>query len=301
MAMKLDFSACELCPRRCGVDRSGGARGYCGESAKIIAARAALHPWEEPCISGSRGSGTVFFSGCTLRCVFCQNREIAAGHAGREISRERLAEIFLELQEKGAHNINLVTPTHYSPVIVEALAAARKHGLRLPVVYNTSGYERVEILQELEPYVDIYLPDFKYIHAETAAAYSQAPDYFPVAAAALAEMVRQKAPAVYTDEGMLRRGVLVRHLVLPYHTGESIRILEYLSRTYGDRILLSILNQYTPLAGAPLPRELRRPLTRGEYKRVLTAAAGLGIRNAYIQTGETVSESFIPSFTGEGL
>lgn len=298
---ELSFASCELCPRRCRVNREAGARGYCGESAELFAARAALHFWEEPCISGSRGSGAVFFSGCTLRCVFCQNREIAAGRSGKPIRRERLAEIFLELQEQGAHNINLVTPTHYSAAIVEALDSARAQGLRIPIVYNTSGYERVEVLRQLEPYVDVYLPDFKYFHAETAAAYSQAPDYFETAKAALEEMVRQKAPAVFSDDGILTRGVLVRHLVLPYHTGESIRILEYLHHAYGDQILISILNQYTPLAAAELPWELRRPLTRGEYQRVLKAAAELGIENGFMQTGETVSESFIPPFTGEGL
>ena len=225
--------ACRLCPRMCGVDRLHGKIGYCGEKAVIVAARAALHRWEEPCISGTGGSGTVFLSGCTLRCVFCQNREIAAGHSGREISLDRLAEIFLELQEKGAHNINLVTPTHYSVCLAEALKKARANGLTIPVIYNTSGYERPEILREMEPYIDIYMPDFKYIDAETAAKYSHAADYFEVAKAALAEMVHQQPQPVWDENGMLTKGVLVRHLVLPGHTGESIRILQYLHEIRG--------------------------------------------------------------------
>lgn len=295
------MSACRLCPRMCGADRLHGKAGYCGEKAAIVAARAALHRWEEPCISGTGGSGTVFLSGCTLRCVFCQNREIAAGHSGREISLDRLAEIFLELQEKGAHNINLVTPTHYSVCLAEALKKARANGLTIPVVYNTSGYERPEILREMEPYIDIYMPDFKYIDAETAAKYSRAADYFEVAKAALAEMVRQQPQPVWDENGMLTKGVLVRHLVLPGHTGESIRILQYLHETYGDSIILSIMNQYTPLEGVELPREISRKLTRGEYKRVVNAACRMGIEQAYIQEGETAKESFIPPFSGEGL
>ena len=293
--------ACRLCPRMCGADRLHGKIGYCGEKAAIVAARAALHRWEEPCISGTGGSGTVFLSGCTLRCVFCQNREIAAGHSGREISLDRLAEIFLELQEKGAHNINLVTPTHYSVCLAEALKKARANGLTIPVIYNTSGYERPEILREMEPYIDIYMPDFKYIDAETAAKYSHAADYFEVAKAALAEMVHQQPQPIWDENGMLTKGVLVRHLVLPGHTGESIRILQYLHEIYGESIILSIMNQYTPLEGVELPREISRKLTRGEYKRVVNAACRMGITQAYIQEGETAKESFIPPFSGEGL
>ena len=237
------------------------------------------------------------------RCAasFCQNREIAAGHSGREISLDRLAEIFLELQEKGAHNINLVTPTHYSVCLAEALKKARANGLTIPVIYNTSGYERPEILREMEPYIDIYMPDFKYIDAETAAKYSHAADYFEVAKAALAEMVHQQPQPVWDENGMLTKGVLVRHLVLPGHTGESIRILQYLHEIYGESIILSIMNQYTPLEGVELPREISRKLTRGEYKRVVNAACRMGITQAYIQEGETAKESFIPPFSGEGL
>lgn len=295
------LSECRLCPRECGVDRELGGTGFCGETAVLRAARAALHFWEEPCVSGERGSGTVFFTGCTMGCVFCQNREIATGTVGQDVSVERLAEIFLELQEQGAHNVNLVTPTHMAVPITEALGLAREQGLTLPVVYNTSGYERVEILRELEPFVDVYLPDFKYMEAETARKYSKAPDYFERASEALAEMVRQKGPAVFDEEGMMIRGVLVRHLVLPGHTTESKNILSYLHETYGDTIYISMMNQYTPMPDASEWPNLRRKLTPGEYKRVTDHAWKIGIRNGFIQEGETAEASFIPPFSGEGL
>ncbi len=268
----------------------------------MTAARASLHHWEEPCISGVQGSGTVFFSGCTLRCSYCQNREIAAGREGWEITPNRLAEIFLDLQEKGAHNINLVTPTHFSSLIVDALAMAKDQGMNLPIVYNTSGYEKEEILRQLEPWIDIYLTDFKYGSAESARRYSRAENYPDVARRALQEMVRQKGEEIFDDQGMMRQGVIVRHLILPGHTREAMDVLSYLHKTFGDRIWISILNQYTPLPGIEeVAPEINRGLTAREYEKVVSAALSLGIEKAFLQEGETAKESFIPSFDGEGI
>ena len=238
---------CVLCPRNCHVDRTKGRRGFCGMPGEIYGARAALHMWEEPCISGKKGSGAVFFSGCGLRCCFCQNRDIAIGKSGLEITEDRLAEIFLELQEQGAANLNLVTGAHYVPQIIAALDLAREQGLRLPVVYNSSGYEKVETVKMLEGYVEVYLPDYKYAESNLAEKYSRAEDYPETAAAAIAEMVRQTGPAVFDEEGYMRRGTIVRNLVLPGHTRNSIKVLEYLHRTYGNQIYISIMNQYTPV------------------------------------------------------
>lgn len=304
---------CTICPRNCGADRLHGQTGYCGMPAELTAARAALHYWEEPCISGRSGSGAVFFSGCNLRCVFCQNRQIAVGQAGRTITQERLCEIFLELQEKGANNINLVTPTHYVPQIAEALECAKRHGLTVPIVYNTGSYEKVSTLRMLDGLVDIYLPDLKYFSAELSARYSHAPDYFDVAGAAIEEMVRQVGEPVFppdsagdqasepSEDALLRRGVIVRHLVLPGQTRDSKKILRYLHETYGDRIYISIMNQYTPMAHMEEYEELDRPVSAGEYNRIVTFAERIGITQAYIQEGGTVAESFIPAFDGEGL
>lgn len=247
-----DLSAlhnCNLCPRHCHADRLGGSVGYCGETAALRAARASLHMWEEPCISKDTGSGTVFFSGCSLRCVFCQNHDIAVGNIGKEISTDRLTDIFLELEQKGAANINLVTPTHFIPQIITALTAAKKRGLSLPVVYNTGGYEEVNSLKSLEGLVDLWLPDMKYMSSEISAKYSNAPDYFLYASKALAEMVRQAGEA----DLKACRGVIVRHLILPGCIEDSKNIIRYLYETYGDRIYLSIMNQYTPSPRIRLP------------------------------------------------
>lgn len=241
------MSGCTLCPRMCGADRENGKTGFCGETGEIRAARAALHMWEEPCISGKEGSGTVFFTGCTLRCVFCQNHEIAGSKVGKVISEERLAEIFLELQGKGANNINLVTPTHFVPQIIRALQSAKKQGMYLPVVYNTGGYERVETLKMLDGLVDIYLPDFKYLNTDHAKKYSMAEDYPEVAKAALAEMVRQAGKPVFDERGMMKCGVIVRHLLLPGCLADGKRVVKYLHETYGNRIYMSLMSQYTPL------------------------------------------------------
>ncbi len=319
------FTDCCLCPRNCHVNRTQGKTGYCGQTDQIRAARAALHMWEEPCISGDAGSGAVFFSGCTLGCVFCQNHSIAAGSVGKTISTERLAEIFLELQDQKAWNINLVTAGHFAPQVVRALELAKKQGLQLPVVYNTSGYEKVETLQMFDGLVDIYLPDFKYLSAELAGTYSHAADYPQVAKLALQEMVRQVGTAQfeivsgvnsgqitgevsvdidYGDNVLERmlRGVVVRHLVLPGHVEESKNVIRYLYETYGDQIYISIMNQYTPMPGIEsCYPELGRKITSQEYDEVVDYAIDIGVENGFIQDGETAEESFIPEFDTFGV
>ena len=288
---------CRLCPRNCGVNREAGKSGVCGQTAVVKAARAALHFWEEPCISGKAGSGTVFFSGCPLHCVFCQNKAIAEGTAGKYISVERLSEIFLELQEKGANNINLVTPGHFVPQIAEA-------GLYLPVVYNTGSYEYRDTLRKMEGLVDIYLPDFKYMDTALGLRYSHAADYSEVAKAAVAEMVRQTGTAVFEngdEDGLMKRGTIVRHLVLPGCAEDSKAVIRYLHETYGDRIYLSIMNQFTPVSGLADYPEINRRVTKQEYEEVVDYALSIGVECGFIQEGETAEESFIPAFDGEGV
>ncbi len=292
---------CTLCPRNCHADRAHGKRGFCGMPQEIYGARAALHMWEEPCISGEKGSGAVFFSGCGLRCCFCQNRDIAIGKSGLKITIERLSEIFIELQDKGAANINLVTGAHYVPQIIAALDLARNKGMNLPIIYNSSGYEKLETIKLLEGYVDVYLPDFKYAENKLAQQYSRAVDYPEIASAAIKEMVRQTGKAVLDEKGYIQRGTIVRHLILPGHTRNSIKALKYLSETYGNQIYISIMNQYTPVSEQETYRELNRKVTRREYEKVLNAAIELGIENGFFQDGETARESFIPAFDYEGI
>ena len=297
------MSNCNLCPRQCGADRENGKSGICGVSGKnILAARAALHFWEEPCISGERGSGTVFFSGCPLRCVYCQNYQIASTEVGMEISEERLKEIFLELQEKDAHNINLVTPTHYTPEIIRAIRKAKEQGLRLPIVYNCSGYEKVETLKMLKGIVNVYLTDFKYMERETAVRYSKAPDYPEIARAALKEMMNQTGEAKFDENGIMQSGVIVRHLLLPGHVRNARAVVKYVYETYGDQLYLSLMNQYTPLPQVKKEfPELDRRVTEREYQRLISYALEIGVENAFIQDGNTAKESFIPMFDYEGI
>lgn len=296
------MSDCTLCPRKCHANRFSGQTGFCGQTHRLAAARAALHFWEEPCISGSTGSGAVFFSGCNLQCVFCQNHTIAVGRDGFEISIERLTEIFLELQAKGAANINLVTPSHFIPQICLALQNARELGLSVPVVYNTSGYEEVSSLRLLDGMIDIYLPDLKYLSPEASARYSHAEDYFEKASAAIAEMFRQVGAPVFDPEsGLLKKGILVRHLLLPNQSADSKRILRYLHDTYHNDIYVSIMNQYTPLPHVSAFPELNRQITSSEYGKILNFADKIGIEKGFMQEGGTVGESFIPKFDGEGL
>ena len=294
---------CSLCPRECGADRQAGAYGICGVSGeKIKIARAALHRWEEPCISGDTGSGAVFFCGCPLKCVYCQNREIAHAKTGIEVSVNRLAKIFIDLQQQGAANINLVTPTHYTPQIVEAAERARKTGLKVPFVYNCSGYEKAETLKLLEGIVDVYLTDFKYMETDLADRYSRAPDYPDVAKAALEEMVRQAGSPVFDEQGMLMRGVIVRHLLLPSCVRNGKAVVKYVHETYGDQVLLSLMNQYTPMeSGTAIYPELGRKVTKKEYEKLVDYALNLGVGQGYIQEGDTAKESFIPDFDGTGI
>ncbi len=296
------YVACRLCARGCGANRLTGERGFCGQTAELFAARAALHHWEEPILSGSRGSGTIFFSGCSLGCIYCQNQAISAGGAGKPVSTGHLAEICLELEEKGAHNINLVTPGHFVPHIKKALELARLQGLSIPIVYNTGSYETVSTLRSLEGLIDIYLPDLKYFSPVLSREYSHAEDYFAVATQAIAEMVRQTGSPILTPDGkLLQKGVIVRHLLLPGETADSKKILRYLKENYDDRIYISIMNQYTPLPHVAEHPKLQRRVTTEEYARVLRFAEQIGITRGFVQEGDTAKESFIPAFDGEGL
>ena len=295
------YENCLLCPRKCGINRRTGQTGVCGVSSEIKVARAALHYWEEPCISGKKGSGAVFFSGCSLHCVFCQNREISDGKAGKVISKERLSDIFMELAVKGANNINLVTPGQYIPDIVWAVNDAKSRGMKLPIIYNTSGYENVTELKLLEGIVDVYLPDFKYMDSTLSARYSRAKDYPSVAKQALSEMVRQQPDVVIDDAtGLIQKGVIVRQLLLPGHVNDAKAVLKYLYDTYHDHVYISMMSQFTPIALKDYP-EINRTVTRREYERLVDYAIEIGITNAFIQEGDVAKDSFIPAFDCEGV
>lgn len=295
------YENCLLCPRKCGTNRRTGQTGVCGVSFEIKVARAALHYWEEPCISGKRGSGAVFFSGCSLHCVFCQNREISDGKEGKVISKERLSDIFMELAGKGANNINLVTPGQYIPDIVWAVNNAKSRGMKLPIIYNTSGYENVTELKLLEGIVDVYLPDFKYMDSTLSAMYSRAKDYPSVAKQALSEMVRQQPDVVIDDAtGLIQKGVIVRQLLLPGHVNDAKAVLKYLYDTYHDHVYISMMSQFTPIALKDYP-EINRTVTRREYERLVDYALEIGITNAFIQEGDVAKDSFIPAFDCEGV
>lgn len=295
------YENCLLCPRKCGINRSTGQTGVCGVSSEIKVARAALHYWEEPCISGKKGSGAVFFSGCSLHCVFCQNREISDGKAGKVISKERLSDIFMELAVKGANNINLVTPGQYIPDIVWAVNDAKSRGMKLPIIYNTSGYENVTELKLLEGIVDVYLTDFKYMDSTLSAMYSRAKDYPSVAKQALSEMVRQQPDVVIDDAtGLIQKGVIVRQLLLPGHVNDAKAVLKYLYDTYHDHVYISMMSQFTPIALKDYP-EINRTVTRREYERLVDYALKIGITNAFIQEGDVAKDSFIPAFDCEGV
>lgn len=293
---------CELCPRRCGVDRSVSA-GYCKMGERIVAARAMLHYWEEPCISGERGSGAVFFSGCVLGCVYCQNYDISARGRGIEITEERLSEIFLELQAQGAHNINLVNPTHFVPQIKRAVSAARERGLSVPIVYNSGGYERVETLQTLEGLIDVYLPDVKYFSDDLAARLSNAPNYFDTVMSAVAEMVRQTGKPVMDRTGILQSGTIVRHLVLPDCYKDSVEVIRRVGERFGDSVLFSLMSQYTPLGRVltdPAFSRYNRRITTFEYKKALDAVYAAGLEG-YMQEKSSAKEEYTPDFNYEGV
>lgn len=295
----MDLTKCELCPRKCGADRTKG-RGVCGGGSKVRVARAAPHLWEEPCISGKNGSGTVFFSGCPLQCCFCQNYQISAQNFGEEISVERLADIFLELQAQGAHNINLVNPTHYAPWIIQALKLAGSQ-LHVPILYNSGGYENCETLKMMEGYVDIYLPDLKFFSSERSLRYANAPDYFDRASAAVQEMYRQVGKLTFDDAGMLQKGMLVRHLAMPKGRKDSIAILNWIAENLPtDEIGISLMSQFTPFYRCVEFPEINRRISTFEYHEVLNKAQELGLKG-YMQERSSAKEEFTPSFDLEGI
>lgn len=289
------YNECSLCPRKCGVNRNLN-KGYCGEKSDVRISRADLHFWEEPCISGGNGSGAVFFTGCQLKCVFCQNYEIANNNKGKIISTDELVSIFFKLKEKGANNINLVTGDHFIPSIKIAVERAKLKGIDIPFIYNCSGYVKSESIKALEGLVDVYLPDFKYYSSFVAKKYSNAPDYPIIAKKAIAEMVRQQSKVIFDSKGLIKKGVIVRHLVLPGNVADSKKVLWYLNKTYNNKIYLSIMNQYTPVNKNMKYKELLRTLSSEEYDEVIAFAVALGVENAFCQEEGTASESFIPIF-----
>lgn len=297
--MKYDLTKCELCPRKCGADRTK-VQGFCGGGAEIKAAKAYPHLWEEPCVSGTRGSGTVFFSGCSLKCVFCQNFKISAENAGKEITADRLGNIFLELQEKGVHNINLVSGGHYVPQIINVLDKV-KYKLEIPVVWNSGGYELADTLKMLEGYIDIYLPDFKYYDNELALRYSGAGDYRETAAAAVNEMYRQVGRYVIDEEGIMKRGIIIRHLTLPTHRHDSVKVLEFIKEHFGtDNVLLSLMSQYTPFYRSGEFKEISRRISTFEYNFVADRAVEMGF-DGFMQERSSAKEEYTPAFDFEGI
>jgi putative pyruvate formate lyase activating enzyme len=296
----VNYKNCNLCERKCNINRYQKI-GLCGASNKLKVARAALHYWEEPCISDETGSGTIFFSHCNLKCLFCQNKKISTCGYGKEITISRLADICIELQEQGANNINLVTPTHYIPSIIKGIKKAKRKGLNIPIVYNTSTYETLESLKALRGLVDIYLPDLKYNDDNLGMKYSNVKNYFEIATRNIKEMYNQVGKPIFNEKGLMQKGIIVRVLLLPNHVDDAKKILEYLYNTYQDNIYISIMNQYTPVQKIPKYEELNRKVTEKEYNELINYACDLGITNAFIQEGDTQEESFIPEFNKIGV
>ena len=289
------LNCCKLCPRNCGVNRNKREYGFCHAGNKIKIAKAYLHLWEEPPITGKNGSGTIFFSNCNLHCLFCQNYFISEEGNGVEITIEKFANICLDLQKQGATNINLVTPTHYVPLIINGIKIAKSRGLRIPIVYNSSGYENVSTIKMLDGIIDIYLPDFKYYSDYYAMKYSGCKDYFEYTSKAIDEMVRQKPRCIFDKNGNMLSGVIVRHLLLPKMEDESKKIIKYLYQKYGDKIYLSIMNQYTPIRNCKYD-ELNRKVDKQIYDDMIIFAWNIGVRQAFTQDDETQSESFVPKW-----
>lgn len=298
--MKEILKKCNLCPRNCQVDRSKTV-GICGMKNKLVIAKAYLHMWEEPCISGVNGSGTIFFTGCNLKCIFCQNREISTKLVGKEVTIEEFSNICLNLQKQGAHNINLVTPTHFVPLIIEGLKLAKEKGLTIPIVYNTSGYENVDTIKMLDGLIDIYLPDLKYYNDEYAIKYSHAPNYFNIASQAISEMFKQVGKPKFDKNGMMTKGIIVRHMMMPNLLEDTKKILDYLYQTYHHDIYISIMNQYTPIKHFEHFTELNNKVNENDYDEIINYALDLGIEKAFIQEGETALDSFIPDFLNQDL
>ena len=291
------FKNCNLCPRNCNINREK-EHGYCHANNKLKIARASLHYYEEPCISGTNGSGAIFFTYCNLKCIFCQNYEISTKNIGKEISIEKLSDICLNLQNQGANNINLVTPTHYIPLIKEALIKAKNKGLTIPIIYNTSGYEKVSSLKLLEGLIDIYIPDLKYKSEILGKKYSNAPDYFNITTKAIKEMYRQVGKPKFSKEGLMQKGLIVRHLAIPENEKDSKEILSYLYNTYKNNIYISLMNQYTPIRKTKY-NELNRKLSKKEYYNLIDYAISLGIENCFVQEEGTQKKSFIPDFKNQ--
>ncbi|MFA6941628.1 MAG: radical SAM protein [Clostridiaceae bacterium] len=296
-----ELESCRLCRRNCSVNRLKGETGYCRSSLDIKLARASLHLWEEPPLSMGKGSGTVFFSNCNFSCVFCQNYKISQEGIGKDISIERLSEIFLNLQHKGANNINLVTPTSYVPQIIEALKTSKKEGLTIPIVYNTNSYENIETIKSLSGLIDIYLPDIKYYSDKYAVKYSNAPNYFDTAKKAALEMFNQVGDIELSPDGIMKKGVIIRHLMLPGLLFDSKKILDFVYNTFKNRVYLSLMNQYTPFYKSSDYKEIDRKISRKSYDALIDYALSIGIEKGFIQEDETQSESFIPDFDLTGI
>ena len=292
---------CNLCPRKCFVNRLQGELGFCRASNDVKIAKVTLHHWEEPCVSGASGSGTVFFSNCNLKCVFCQNHKISHERTGKMISINRLSEIFLEQQERGAHNINLVTPTHYVPQIIEALILAKNMGLNIPILYNSNGYENLDTIKALRGFIDVYLPDLKYYKDKYALKYSKAPDYFNVASKAITEMFSQVGDAKFNNDGVIQKGVIIRHLMLPGLLFDSKRILDFIYTTFNDSVYISLMNQYTPMHDAFKFPEINKALNPNHYNTLIGYCLNLGITNCFIQESGTSSKVFVPDFDLSGV
>lgn len=295
------LESCNLCPRNCNVNRLKNEIGFCRSKFNIKIAKVSLHKWEEPCISGTKGSGTVFFSNCNLSCVFCQNHDISQENVGKEVSIERLSQIFLEQQERGAHNINLVSPTHYVPQIIEALKIAKSNGLNIPIVYNTNSYENIETIKSLKGYIDIYLPDLKYFDDKYSIKYSHAPNYFKYASNAIKEMFSQVGQPIFDDNGLMKKGVIIRHLMLPSLLFDSKKIIDYIYSTFGDNVYISLMNQYTPMYKAVKYPEINKPLNPIHYDGLIDYCLNLGIKNAFIQDTGTCTREFTPDFDLDGV
>lgn len=301
--MKYDYllKKCDLCRRHCGVNRLNGELGICTANDNLIVARAELHLWEEPPISCENGSGTVFFSHCNLKCVFCQNHEISQEYKGAEITINRLSDIFLELQNKGANNINLVTPTHYVPQIIEAIEIAKYKGLKLPILYNTNGYDTLETIKLLDGYIDVYLPDFKYFDDKYSIKYSKAKDYSSEIIPILKEMVRQTGKPSFDDKGRILKGVIIRHLMLPGLLFDSKKVIDKIYSTFGDDVYISIMNQYTPMHNSSKYPEINRTLNPKHYDSLINYASELGVINGFIQDEGSNTTEYIPNFNLQGV
>ncbi len=295
------YKNCSICPRNCRIDRTKGQIGYCQSGHEIKAALASVHMWEEPPISGSCGSGTIFFSGCNLRCVFCQNYTISSENSGKTISTERLSEIMLEQQARGVHNINLVTATHFIPSIIKAVQKAKNNGLKIPIVYNTGGYEKVESIKMLEGTVDIYLPDIKYFSPELSLKYSGASDYFDYASEAVLEMYHQTGNNIYDDNGIMKSGVIIRHMIMPSHKEDSYKVLDWIRDNIGTEACVSLLSQYTPAYNAEKYKEINRKLMSLEYTRVIEHFFDIGLKNGFMQEKSSAESKYTPIFDLSGL